>query len=281
MKSFSSFKKQLINEDFTSEETLHDHEHNLPTIDKWKKVGRNLGSNPGGVYADENGKKWYVKHSHTNDHARNEHTANRLYNALGVHTLEPQLIKVGTNKLGLATPWVDKIKNFDPENEEEAKQVRSNFAAHALLSNWDTIGLQEHEHDHNQGYIPERGAMATLDAGGALNYRAMGSPKGNAFGHEANEWDTLRHPSKYVSVNSSHRVFGKMAPHEMVESARVVGNLANEHIKNIVEKHGPGNPKEKEELKNKLISRKKDIIMRANALASQHGLQTVKDIDND
>src|SRR4030095_10030564 len=50
----------------------------------WTKVGSQMGSNPGGVFEDENGQKWYVKQYKSDEHARAEVLADSLYRAAGI-----------------------------------------------------------------------------------------------------------------------------------------------------------------------------------------------------
>lgn len=235
----------------------------------WKKVGERKGSNPGGVFQNEKGEEYYVKHSHTNDHAHNEILANRLYEKLGVPTLNPRLIR-HSKGFGIASKMTP-LKNFNIHNKTDVEDIRKHFGAHCLLSNWDAIGLE----DDNQART-KNGKMTTVDAGGSLNYRAMGGPKGNAFGHKAGEWDTLRNPEKSQQAS---RVFGGMNHHELIDSVRPVAGLKNTDIHSLVHEHGPGEFKDKEEMTNKLVSRKKDLIFRANSLAQQHKLPLLKDID--
>ena len=64
---------------------------NAVDVSKWKKVGPQLGSNPGGTYEDENGKKWYVKESKSDDHAKNEVLAGKLYELAGSPVVDYKL----------------------------------------------------------------------------------------------------------------------------------------------------------------------------------------------
>jgi hypothetical protein len=236
----------------------------------WKKSGPRMGSNPGGVYTDENNKEWYVKHSKSDDHAKNENLANHIYRRLGVPIPDHQLIThSGGNKLGTASPML-KIKTFNPHSDDDKKQIQKHFAAHAFVANWDTIGTR----NDNQAHGPK--GMTTMDAGGSLNYRAQGSPKGPAFGNKANEWDSLREPSNF----QAHNVFGSMKPHDLINSAKSVANYKDSDIHSDVHMHGPGDINDKNELVNKLKSRKRDIIGKANSLAYQHGIKPIKNIDD-
>jgi len=235
---------------------------------KWKKVGHAMGSNPGGVHEDEGGNHWYVKHSHTDDHAHNEILANRMYEHMGVPTLEPQLVRHAKG-LGVASPMTH-LEDFNPHDEGHRKEVAKHFAAHAFISNWDATGPDNTNQAHTH-----RG-MTTVDAGGALNYRAMGSPKGGAFGHSVSEWDTLRNPS--MNRTAAH-VFNKMTPKDTVDSSKAVANFRNADIHKLVHEHGPGDFNAKTNLVDKMIARKRDIIGRANGVAKLNGIKPLKDID--
>ncbi len=56
------------------------------SISKWKKIGSQKGSNPGGVYQAPDGKKYYVKFYDSVDQVNNEVVANRLYREAGIET---------------------------------------------------------------------------------------------------------------------------------------------------------------------------------------------------
>jgi hypothetical protein len=241
----------------------------LLDFSKMKKVGHAMGSNPGGVYEDASGKRWYGKESKSNDHAKNEMTAVHLYRKMGVPMLDHQIVHFGNGRLGTASP-MEKITNFDPNNSQHISDIRKHFAAHSLLSNWDTVGLE----NDNQA-ITHRG-MTTLDVGGSLNYRAQGAPKGKFFGEDAGEWDTFRDHG--MNPQAAH-VFAGMKPHEMVKSAKTVANLKDSDIHNIVMKHGPGSEHDKQLMSDKLKERKRSIIDRSNMLSLKHNLSTISPIE--
>ena len=235
----------------------------------WKKTGRQMGSNPGGTYTDHEGKDWYVKHSKSESHARNEILANHLYKHLGVPTPDHQLVKTSSG-LGTASPIMP-IRNHNPRDPKNVAAINKHLGAHAFVANWDTIGLE----NDNQVHTPK--GMTTMDAGGSLNYRAQGAPKGPAFGHKANEFDTLR--DSRMNPEAS-RIFGQMKPHELIDTVRPVAAMKNSTIHDLVHTHGPGDYNEKNELLHKLINRKKDLIGRANSIASQHGISNIGDVDD-
>jgi hypothetical protein len=243
----------------------------IPDTSNWTKTGPQLGSNPGGRYKDTSGKEWYLKHSKSDDHAKNENLANHLYRHLNVPVLDHQLVTHSGGKLGTASPIV-KLHAFDPNNESHRKEAASHYASHAFVGNWDSIGLE----NDNQAMV--NGKMHTVDAGGSLNYRAQGAPKGAAFGNKVGELDTFK--NKDMNYTSAH-VFGQMKPHEVVNSSKAVAGLKNETIHKLVHAHGPGDTNEKNTMVSKLINRKKDIIGRANDLAKQHKIEPIKDVDEE
>lgn len=221
-----------------------------------KKVGKQLGSNPGGQYEDADGKRYYVKQSKSLDHAKNEITAGLLYEAAGSPILAGKPVDVGDGKLGTATAW-EKVTPIDRHDAEQRKEAQQDFATHAWLANWDAAGL---EYD-NQGRIG--GKMHTLDAGGSLIFRAQGGPKGSAFGDSVGEWDTLRSKSNA----QAHAIFGSMTGAQLRASAKKVASVPDAKIREIVEEHGPGTPEQRKKLADRLIARKMDIATRASKLA--------------
>lgn len=223
-------------------------------ISKWKKVGGSLGSNPGGLYEDDSGERWYVKHSKSDDHARNEVLAAALYKAAGSPVLDYHLTKDASGKLGTATPWVDK-KAFDPNSPAASTKVQTHFATHAWLANWDAVGLVF----DNQAIVG--GKMTTLDTGGALRYRAQGSPK--LFSEHPTEWSSLRDSAKNPQAAA---VFGKMTDHQLADSAAAVAGVPDGVIDELVKKFGPTDPTEKAKLATTLKARKRAI--RSNGAAT-------------
>jgi len=216
-----------------------------------KKVGQQLGSNPGGQYEDASGKKYYVKASKSDSHAKNELLAARLYEAAGAPVLNAQPIDMGGGKLGTATEW-KKVDLIDHNSPEQRKAAQANFATHAWLANWDAAGLSF----DNQGMVD--GKMTTLDPGGSLIYRAQGTPKGDLFGDKVTEWDTLRSPNNA----QAHKLFGSMTSADLRKSALNVARVSDKTIRAMVSEHGPGSEQEKAALADKMIARKRDIVSR-------------------
>lgn len=247
------------------EEKLHPRSHGkfsakgkadpLPKVADLKKVGGQLGSNPGGRYQAPDGSEHYVKLSKSPDHARNEVLAGHLYQAAGAPVIQSRLMDAGGGHLATSTEWAPGVKNINPTDPEQRRAAQKHFAAHAWLANWDAAGL---DYD-NQGTVA--GRMTTLDPGGSLLYRAQGGPKGAAFGNSVGEWDTLRHPSN----KQAHKIFGGMSPTDLRASAARVAAVPDKTIRDLVDEHGPGTPEQKKSLADRMIARRNDVAKRATS----------------
>lgn len=212
-------------------------------VAKLKKVGTQKGSNPGGVYEGEGGKRYYVKQGRSADHVKNELLAARLYGLAGTPTLKYAPVEGGKH---IAT----ELEKLDKDNAgklspAEKVEAGKDFAVHAWLANWDAVGMG----GDNIGTI--EGQPTPLDLGGALAYRAQGAPKGDKFGEKVSELDSLRDPA----VNrDSAKLFGAMTPAQLRESAGYVTQITDDEIKKAVEEFGG-----KAELAEKLIKRRDDV----------------------
>ena len=163
----NAFKEPLIAEDY---------------IVFGEKTGDATGSNilgDSGFWTGEDGVKRYVKDYATGLQAENEAIANKIYRILGIAVPESKVAFVNSKAL-VANDIVEStvFKWNGPENAPEesvsfAKQILNGAVADLWLANWDTIG-QGGENillDVND-LTPVR-----IDQGGALFYRAQGTPK--------------------------------------------------------------------------------------------------------
>lgn len=251
-------------------ESLYKHIVGLPTPTKkvqtdkikladLKKVSSQKGSNPGGVYENDTGDKFYVKHLQSPDHVKNERLAAALYKIAGSGTLD--YVDVDDDPKSIASKLATlKADNVSQLSESQKQQARQDFAIHAWLANWDAVGLS----GDNLGCTEVGGRPVNLDLGGSLAYRAQGSPKGDAFGESVNEWDTLRDPVKNAS---SAALFGSMSKEDMKKSADRLSAITASQINDAVKKAGyEGDAAIK--LAAKLMARKQDVINRGNKVTA-------------
>jgi hypothetical protein len=166
------------------------------------------GSTKPELVVDENGEKWVKKSGRhgKEDHVKNEFDADQAYRALGVPTpfsVLNQEGKVptkyskfidGATELGT---WMKTASSA--EQKAMFEQIGKNFVADALLANWDAVGMGKNN------ILIKDGVAYRIDNGGALKYRAQGTPKGDAFTPSVGELQTMRDPSKNPD---SAQVFG-------------------------------------------------------------------------
>ena len=215
-------------------------------ISAMHRLSGQLGSNPGGVYQDEHGRRYYVKSLETAAYARNELLAARLYHLAGA----PTLTYVATTQPNqVATEFVVLTKsNVTQLSPDERKQAQRWLGVHAWTANWDVAGFQ----GDNQGVADH--LVLTLDVGGALQFRAMGDPKGKAFGTHVGELDSLRtNPDNPFAV----KLFGDMDESDIAAAIQVVTRIPDDSIRQVIADHG-GKPA----LADKMIARKADMAQR-------------------
>ncbi len=217
----------------------------MPLIDTttMQRVGGQLGSNPAGIFQDDNGRCYYVKTLESPAHARNEMIAAKLYQLAGA----PTLTYVNTNAPDqIATEWVELDKKCIAHlSQSERKQAQRWFGVHAWTANWDAAGFN----GDNQGVI--NGKVLTLDVGGALAFRAQGDPKGKVFGIRVDELDVLR-----SDAGNPHAVklFADMSADDIRQAIRVVVRIPDEKIRQVIIDSGGGHA-----LAEKMIARKADM----------------------
>ncbi len=210
------------------------------------KIGHGKGSNPGGVYRDRDGARYYVKSLESPAHARNEYLAAKLYQLAGAPTLDYVSAKEPNQ---VATEFIDLEERVVAHlGDDERRQARRWLGVHAWTANWDAAGFD----GDNQGVV--RGVVTTLDVGGALEFRAQGYPKGRAFGTSVGEIDMLR-----GDADNPHavRLFGGMSPAEINEAIAVVVGIPDASIRKLVVGNGGTS-----ELAEKMIARKADMARR-------------------
>ena len=211
-----------------------------------RRVGGQIGSNPGGVYEDAQGARYYVKSLESVAHARNEKLAAALYQLAGAPTLR-YVDTAAPDQV--ATEWQPLDKRLVAQlSEAERLQAQHWLGVHAWTANWDAAGYG----GDNQGVAA--GQVLTLDVGGALAFRAHGDPKGSAFGATVDEIDTLRH-----DPDNPHalRLFGGMGEAEVRQAVAVVARMPDDAIRQTVLAGGGSAA-----LADKMVARKADLVRR-------------------
>ncbi|KEI70360.1 hypothetical protein GV64_06125 [Endozoicomonas elysicola] len=224
---------------------------------KWSdltKIEGQKGSNPGGVYQDSvTGKKYYIKEPASEDIARNEVMAAKLYKAAGVDVPNVFLLKDG-KRIKVASEIIDGIQQGGRQlTSDKIQGIRGNFMVDAWLANWDVVGL------FYDNFIIQDSKAIRIDTGGSLRYRAQGGLKGEAFGGKVLEIESLRDST----INpQSAEVFASVTREDMIAGARKVLVLGKEQITELVEYYGPIDKQECTSLINILVARQRYIAER-------------------
>lgn len=221
----------------------------VTAIDGWAQTGPQKGSNPGGKFKDKNGQEWYCKFPASEDHAKNELLASKLYKAAGVDVPTLRLVEKD-GKIGIASKIVDGVTKVGA-GIKSAPGALEGFAVDAWLGNHDSVGT-----GYDNLLKTKDGKAIRIDVGGSLLYRAMGTPKGDSFGNSVDEIDNMRDPSKN---QYGATVFAGITKEKLTESVALVLDVPDDVILQIVSKFGPGTDAQKAALAAKLIARKKDL----------------------
>lgn len=229
------------------------------------KVGGKLGSQAGAQFEDMNGDKWYVKTPPTSDHARSEFLAANLYNFLDVPVAQTSLVEIDSTKLpghsgvGVKQQMVNSNKNGLDLVKDPAlkKQLMESFAIDAWLGNWNLTG----SNFDNITQDPKTGKMVRRNFNGALLYRAQGSEKGDAFGNEVTEIDTLRNP---LSNPNSAKLFADVTDEDIRAGIAKIESLKPSTIDFLVDAAGFTGTKATK-LKSTLKARREYLIKKYTA----------------
>jgi hypothetical protein len=230
-----------------------------PSVRFFKKVGPQLGSNEGGTFRDSivTGKEFYVKTPKSEEHRRNEMLASALYRLTNIGSAG---VRFGSDANGVEKTYSEIIPGRAlAETELTAKtkkEIQEGFAIDAWLANWDVAGLED-----DNIIIDGIGRPYRIDMGGALLFRAQGALKGEAFGDEVAEIDTLRDPDKNPA---SAALFGDMTYSDLVASASKLLDVSPKEIDILVD--ATFDEPLAAQLKNKLKARRNSILSRFNLL---------------
>ena len=221
----------------------------LPSVSTWEKVGGKKGSNEGESLKDENGQVWYVKYPKDEEHAQCEVLAASLYGALGLKSQDAQLV-MNNGKLGIASRWIDGLKQGSPEQLASANGALDGFLADVWMANRDVVGMS---YDNLQ--IDADGDAVRVDAGASFFYRAQGEKK--LFGADPVELTSMLDPSKN---HQTHSVFKNMTKADYFAAAAKLADLPDAKIRIMVAQMGPGSKGDRKRLAETLIARKAAIL---------------------
>lgn len=165
-----------------------DFPENLSALEKVK----NLGGSTGAILVkDKSTGKLYVQKGGAHaDQARHEYDLNRFMKGLGRNVPNAKLYEQDGKPILLTEflphPTMGDHQGSNPNSSVE-DSIKQDYAAHALIGNWDVVGL-----DKDNVLVDDSGKPYYVDLGGGGPWRAMGSPKGDAWNEHANEYDSMK-----------------------------------------------------------------------------------------
>ncbi len=155
--------------------------------------------------------KQYSKSANPTLQAQNEYLANQLLREL--HTPGGSVVPqsyLGDIK-GKTAIFNSYKQGLSPMKASDygwvSGKMEKDFVANSWLANWDVAGLSM------DNLMVKGKTVYSLDNGGALLFRAQGSPKGGLFGHVVGELDTLRNGTN----PSSAKMFGHITDKKVVK----------------------------------------------------------------
>lgn len=212
------------------------------------------GSNEGGVYRDEDGKKFYVKHYDDPEQGRVEALTGKIYSHMGIKNLGPEVKSVG-GKEAVVTPWNDSLESmhhseFEHLTPSQRKDIGRIYHGAVLTKNWDVVGLTHDNLMRNR----DTGDIHSVDHGGSFHYRARGGPK--EYGPDVKELQSLRYNSD-ASGHVFHHVLSS-DPEAYRAGHEAVKNMDMDHVHRLFQESGLKNADELHrnfvERRNKLLS---------------------------
>jgi len=221
-------------------------------------VSGKKGTNEGGLYKDKQLQTMHYIKWPSEEAARVEVLAGRLYQLAGVPVPDLSLIKFG-GKWAVKSDWLSTATPITAAQMKEKPGIRENFAVDAWLANWDVVGTA---HDNivmvseGTAWVPYR-----VDLGGSLIFRAQGKTKPFNAGKVA-ELETMSDPAK-ASVAAT--VFSGLTLAEKKAGAAKIAAISDQQINEAVDSCIPDSmevegTKVNTQLRNALKKRRNYII---------------------
>ncbi len=186
-----------------------------PAIDSVTKV-KSLGGTTGAVLAKgPDGQLYVMKRGKYPEHITEEAAADLAYRALGVDVPECKLYQTpnGPVKLSRFLQGAELGSLHGDAKQAARAELRKQFAADALLGNYDVIGFDA------DNILWDGKRAWRVDNGGSLRIRARGKMKEGWDEYPTELW-TMRDPA--VNIQSA-KVFGPLGMEEIVGQIHALG----------------------------------------------------------
>lgn len=192
----------------------------LDDFSQWTRLEDRKGSNPGGLYQDPAGVKWYVKQYADPKQAKTEIAAQGLYKLAGLDTPELKLV-TDHGKTYLASRWLDLAHPTAAQMaKHHAPELARIYATSALVKNWDVVGQSLDNIALNTA-----GKLVVIDAGGSFTFRAQGKLKEFIAG-PVDELATMADPTR-----TAGKVFSQLPEAKRLAAIRALEGMTKTSIR--------------------------------------------------
>lgn len=190
----------------------------MKRVDHLKKISGRKGTNPGGVYQDEKGMKFYIKRYKNENQCRSEVLACSIYREFGVPVADIQLAKrrgrvVTISKFLKGKPLLKENGTRDIHAHRDSKDIQDGFIIDCLLSNYDATGrdnilrvkVKPLAFGSGRRHIDYR-----IDNGGTMFFKAKGNAVKELFAEHPDEVPEIKIWRNWEKNPRPGRVFLKM-----------------------------------------------------------------------
>lgn len=173
----------------------------LSSMMEVKTLGGSTGAK---LYKDDDGNEFVVKKGNSAAHIKEEYAADKLYQAMGIKVPESTML----DENGVPTKVAKFVEGKQlgqlkgTERAAAIESIKNNFAADALLANWDVAGS-----GMDNILVDADGNAIRIDNGGSMRFRAKGGAK--EFGGAVKELESMR-----TSANAG-KVFGSLTDEQV------------------------------------------------------------------
>lgn len=178
-----------------------------------RRRGPQAGTNPGGLFEDVYGTKYYVKEYKNAEQAASEVLSNRIYRDLGLGAPESHIV-TSRGRTYFASRYLDDVEGTLGKlglSADDAKKILDGFAADVFTLNWDAVGT-----GFDNVVRLQNGGVWRIDQGGTLFFRAQGALKPSSALDSLGEWTSLQTQNAYYA-----RVFKAAG----VKNANAIANI--------------------------------------------------------
>ncbi len=154
-----------------------------------RRLGPQAGSNPGGLFEGADGVRRYVKFYSDPAQAYGETVANRAYRELNLDAPVSALVRRDGKIMGIASEIVENQGTLGSGRrltKLRSVEVLKGYSADVWLANWDAVGTGL---DNVVATAKARNAIARIDQGGSLLFRAQQGRKSQNAIYQITEWD--------------------------------------------------------------------------------------------